>query len=138
MPKFDERFARQYRYELPPGFPLASLNSGIGHHLSGLNKYAQARTSRVGRCCIVIHSSCFHYAYRYDTLTLAHLFNSLVRVSRRVVCACLSRQLTASRLASFLYQENVILGARTAKGSGDREMVSSGNLETFAETKGLG
>ncbi len=49
-----ERFARQYRYELPPGFPLASLNSGIGHHLSGLNKYAQARTSRVGRCCIGI------------------------------------------------------------------------------------
>jgi hypothetical protein len=44
MPKFDERFARQYRYELPPEFPLASPNSGIGHHLSGLNKYAQART----------------------------------------------------------------------------------------------
>src|ERR1700759_2364464 len=45
MPKFDERVARQYRYELPPGFPLASPNSGIVHHLSGLNKYAQARTS---------------------------------------------------------------------------------------------
>lgn len=45
MPKFDERFARQYRYELPPGFPLASPNPGIGHHLSGLHHYAQARTS---------------------------------------------------------------------------------------------
>lgn len=45
MPKFDERFARQYRYELPPGFPLASPNSGIDHHLSGLKNYAQAQTS---------------------------------------------------------------------------------------------
>ena len=85
MPKFDERFARQYRYELPPGFPLASPKWGIGHHLSGLNKYAQARTSRVGRCCIDIHSFRFHCAYEFNTLTLAHLFNSLVRVSRRVV-----------------------------------------------------
>jgi hypothetical protein len=106
MPKFDERFARQYRYELPPGFPLASPNSGIGHHLSGLNKYAQARTSRVGRCCIDIHSFRFHCAYEFNTLTLAHLFNSLVRVSRRVVYTCHSRQLTASRFASLLHWKN--------------------------------
>jgi hypothetical protein len=46
----------------------------------------------VGRCCIVIHSCCFHCASRFPTLTLAHSFNSLVRVSRRVVCAYRSRQ----------------------------------------------
>ena len=37
------------------------------------------------------------------TLTLAHLFNSLVRVSRRVVYTCHSRQLTASRFAPLLH-----------------------------------
>jgi len=37
---FDERFARQYRYELPPEFPLASPYTGIVHHLSGTNIYA--------------------------------------------------------------------------------------------------
>ncbi|PHT25201.1 Protein TAR1 [Capsicum baccatum] len=31
----DERFARQYRCEPPPEFPLASPRSGIVHHLSG-------------------------------------------------------------------------------------------------------
>ena len=34
------RFARQYRYEPPPEFPLASPCSGIDHHLSGPNRYA--------------------------------------------------------------------------------------------------
>ena len=42
--KFDERFARQYRYELPPEFPLASPYSSIVHHLSGPIKYALAHT----------------------------------------------------------------------------------------------
>ncbi|CAH7689132.1 hypothetical protein PPACK8108_LOCUS24205, partial [Phakopsora pachyrhizi] len=37
IPKFDDRFARQNRYELPPEFPLASPYSGIVHHLSGPN-----------------------------------------------------------------------------------------------------
>src|ERR1700760_1983984 len=59
MPKFDERFARQYRYELPPGFPLASPNSGIGHHLSGLNKYAQARTSWSAAVALVFTAVAF-------------------------------------------------------------------------------
>jgi len=36
--KSDERFARQYRCGLPPGFPLALASSRIDHHLSGLNK----------------------------------------------------------------------------------------------------
>ena len=124
MPKFDERFARQYRYELPPGFPLASPNSGIGHHLSGLNKYAQARTSRVGRCCIDIHSFRFHCAYEFNTLTLAHLFNSLVRVSRRVVYTCHSRQLTASRFASLLHWKNSSI-EQVQKVSNSWEVMSS-------------
>ena len=42
---FDERFARQYRYEPPSGFPLTSLYTGIVHHLSGPNRYALAQSS---------------------------------------------------------------------------------------------
>ncbi|EGZ10998.1 hypothetical protein PHYSODRAFT_521105, partial [Phytophthora sojae] len=42
-PKFDDRFARQNRYELPPEFPLASPYSGIVHHLSGTNICAQTQ-----------------------------------------------------------------------------------------------
>ena len=83
MPKSSERFARQYRYELPPGFPLASPCSGIGHHLSGLNSHAPAQLySRL----LWTDSICFHYALECEILTLAQMFNSLVRVSRRVVC----------------------------------------------------
>ena len=44
IPKFDDRFARQNRYELPPVFPLASPYSGIVHHLSGPNRYALTQT----------------------------------------------------------------------------------------------
>ncbi|KAG2733587.1 hypothetical protein G9P44_003112 [Scheffersomyces stipitis] len=40
IPKFDDRFARQNRYEPPPEFPSASPYSGIVHHLSGPNSYA--------------------------------------------------------------------------------------------------
>ena len=69
MPKFDERFARQYRYELPPEFPLASLNSGIGHHLSGLNKYDQARTS--WSAAVAIEFTAFAFTARMS-LTLLH------------------------------------------------------------------
>ncbi|ETV63804.1 hypothetical protein H257_19262, partial [Aphanomyces astaci] len=43
IPKFDDRFARQNRYELPPEFPLASPYSGIVHHLSGTNIYAHTQ-----------------------------------------------------------------------------------------------
>ena len=34
---FDERFARQYRYDLPPEFLLASTYTGIVRPLSGPN-----------------------------------------------------------------------------------------------------
>ena len=47
MSKCDERFARQYRYEPPPGFPLASPSSDIVHHLSGPNRCANTQTSRL-------------------------------------------------------------------------------------------
>ena len=45
---FDERFARQYRYEPPPEFPLASPYTGIVHHLSGPNRYAHTQTCHRG------------------------------------------------------------------------------------------
>ena len=39
----DERFARQYRFELPSGFLLTSPCTNIVHHLSGPNLSALAR-----------------------------------------------------------------------------------------------
>jgi hypothetical protein len=42
---YDERFARQYRYEPPPEFPLVLPFTGIVHHLSGPNTYAHTQTS---------------------------------------------------------------------------------------------
>jgi len=47
MPIFDERFARQYRGEPPPEFPLASPYTGIDHHLSGTNMYAHTQTTHL-------------------------------------------------------------------------------------------
>ena len=88
MLKFDDRFARQNRYELPPEFPLASPYSGIVHHLSGPNKYAPTQTSlAAGRSMVhladpTVH---FHCASGFSTLLLAYVLDSLVRVSRRVI-----------------------------------------------------
>jgi hypothetical protein len=42
---YDERFARQYRYEPPSEFPLILPFTGIVHHLSGPNRYAHTQTS---------------------------------------------------------------------------------------------
>ena len=39
----DERFARQYRFGLPPGFLLASTCTSIVHHLSGPSAITLAR-----------------------------------------------------------------------------------------------
>lgn len=39
---FDDRFARQNRYGLPPEFLLASAYTSIDHHLSGLRLCALA------------------------------------------------------------------------------------------------
>ncbi|KGG52127.1 hypothetical protein DI09_206p20 [Mitosporidium daphniae] len=85
IPKFDDRFARQNRYEPPPEFPLASPYSGIVHHLSGPNTYApaQSKTSRGlahgastwDRCKTTIPFAIpriqFLYASEFDTQILA-------------------------------------------------------------------
>jgi hypothetical protein len=90
MPKFDDRFARQNRCEPPPEFPLASPYSGIVHHLSGPNSYALTQIHPKTSGSVddapleVLTSVHFHYAYGFDTQTLAQMLDSLVRVSRRV------------------------------------------------------
>ena len=85
----DERFARQYRFGLPSGFPLTSSCTSIVHHLSGPNLYALARLftkdqvqpemrrKRVSPLDFSTH-------FGFTTLILAHKLDSLVRVSRRV------------------------------------------------------
>ena len=86
---FDERFARQYRYEPPPEFPLASPYTGIVHHLSGPSGRARTQTFHqrlmVGRCCCLrLASLTFIARDGFSTGTLARTLDSLVRVSRRV------------------------------------------------------
>ena len=86
---FDERFARQYRYEPPSEFPLTSPYTRIVHHLSGPTLIAHTQTSlnrsKSVVCAKQKNPNCyFHYAYRFATHTLAHMLDSLVRVSRRV------------------------------------------------------
>ena len=96
MSKFDERFARQHRYELPPEFPLTSLYSDIVHHLSGPNTDADTQTS--------LRKYRSNGAASIATVTLTmqmgviptHLrmcVDSLVRVSRRAVGNLTSRHL---------------------------------------------
>ena len=83
---YDERFARQYRCEPPSEFPQTLPFTGIVHHLSGPNRYAHTQTSLnwlVG-CWCKDPSSHFHFASRFTTRELAHMLDSLVRVSRRV------------------------------------------------------
>ena len=88
MSKCDERFARQYRYEPPPGFPLASPSSDIVHHLSGPNRCAYTQTSlrklksvvttKIITVTFTTHIP-FHGTYSHTCV------DSLVRVSRRVI-----------------------------------------------------
>ena len=86
---FDERFARQYRYELPSEFPLTSPYTGIVHHLSGPNLMSRSQTSvkrqKSDDCAKQKNPiNYFHYAYKFATRRLDIEFDSLVRVSRRV------------------------------------------------------
>ena len=85
---FDERFARQYRYELPSEFPLTSPYTGIVHHLSGPKNNALTQTFQqclmVGRCCASLAPFTFISRVGFSTTTLALVLDSLVRVSRRV------------------------------------------------------
>jgi hypothetical protein len=91
---FDQRFSRQYDYEPPPGFRLASPYTSIVRNLSGLKVCAPAP---VPRTCLGMGRRCtrcpqaegsrrfrFRFAFGFVTLKLAHNLNSLVRVSRRV------------------------------------------------------
>ena len=91
MSKCDERFARQYRYEPPPGFPLASPYSDIVHHLSGPNRNAHTQTFLSERDWPGVQQS--HRLLSLCTHMLSCLYSrmcvdSLIRVSRRVV-SCL-------------------------------------------------
>ena len=83
----DERFARQYRYEPPPEFPLASPCTRIVHHLSGPNICALTRINHEKRSVdsagLNLPISHFHYAYEFTTQILAYMLDSLVRVTRR-------------------------------------------------------
>ena len=84
--KYDERFARQYRYKPPSEFPLNSLFSSIVHHLSGPNTYVLTQTfyCQLVRCQCKDTSACFIMSTSLPTHELAHMLDSLVRVSRRV------------------------------------------------------
>ncbi|CAH7689140.1 hypothetical protein PPACK8108_LOCUS24377 [Phakopsora pachyrhizi] len=89
IPKFDDRFARQNRYELPPEFPLASPYSGIVHHLSGPN--ILALTQLLGPCFKTGHLKLLHQHPQQEDLqssltssvsllTISHTVNSLSKV----------------------------------------------------------
>ena len=85
---FDERFARQYRYELPSEFPLTSPYTGIVHHLSGPKNNALTQTSPKRKKSVdaagFLASITFISHVGFSTTILALVLDSLVRVSRRV------------------------------------------------------
>jgi hypothetical protein len=87
MSKFDERFARQYRYELPSEFPLTSPCSDIVHHLSGPTICAHTQTS-LRRSPLAVGArvpTVTFIAHTMSTIAYSHTcVDSLVRVSRRV------------------------------------------------------
>ena len=124
MPKSDERFARQYRYEPPPKFPLASPCSGIVRYLSGSIMYAlpQSPLRETGQWCKFFSKEknyptlLFRYAFYWVlfTLILADMLDSLVRVSRRVGRNPLtSNSLTLLRKNPFLkYLKNYTIKDR--------------------------
>jgi hypothetical protein len=84
---YDERFARQYRYEPPSEFPLSLPFTGIVHHLSGPNRYAHTQTSLnwlVG-CWCKYPSSHFHSASRFNhpwTCTYVRLLGPCFKTGR--------------------------------------------------------
>ena len=86
MPKFDERFARQYRYGPPSAFRQTSTSSGIVHHLSGPDSDARLKPFTEDQGRLAGHALHFHCAHELATQVLASQSDSLVRVSRRVSC----------------------------------------------------
>ena len=81
---FDERFARQYRYGPPSAFQQTSTYTGIVHHLSGPDRNAPLKPFTEDQGRLAGHALCFHCARGLATRVLAHVSDSLVRVSRRV------------------------------------------------------
>ena len=82
---YDERFARQYRYEPPSEFPLSLPCTGIVHHLSGPNRCANSNLSSDWSVAGAnIPAVTFITQAGLTTHELAHMLDSLVRVSRRV------------------------------------------------------
>ena len=86
---FDERFARQYRYEPPSEFPLTSPYTGIVHHLSGPKNNALTQTFHqwimVGRCCTEVGTIYFHFAcwfLHHHTRVSLRLLGSCFKTSR--------------------------------------------------------
>ena len=89
---FDERFARQYRYELPSEFPLSLLFTGIVHHLSGPIICAHTQTShnRSIGCWCKDPSSHFHCAHRFVhpwTRTHDRLLGPCFKTGRMAPCS---------------------------------------------------
>ena len=85
---YDERFARQYRYEPPSEFPQISPCTGIVHHLSGPNRYAHTQTSlnRSVSCWCKNPSSHFHCANRFNhpwTRTYVRLLGPCFKTGRK-------------------------------------------------------
>ena len=84
---YDERFARQYRYEPPSEFPQTSPFTGIVHHLSGPNRYAHAQTSpsrSVGCWCkhLSNHFHCAHKFHHPWTRTCVRLLGPCFKTGR--------------------------------------------------------
>jgi len=87
---FDERFARQYRYDPPPEFLLASTYTSIVRPLSGLNVLPPFPTREQALWENGLESGFSRlspYAFAtppgLNTLRLGKTLNSLVRVTRR-------------------------------------------------------
>ena len=87
MPTFDERFARQYRFDPPSAFQQTSIYAGIVHHLSGPDSDARLKPFIENQGRLAGHALYFHCARGLATQVLASVSDSLVRVSRRVGCA---------------------------------------------------
>ena len=103
---FDERFARQYRYEPPPEFPLASPYPGKVHHLSGLYGCAHTQTCHRGSrsvitvpCGSLRSLSLRAWVYYPHTRTNVKLLGPCFKTGQipPLIAASLSQELTANR-----------------------------------------
>ena len=82
---YNEQFARQYRCKPPSKFPLTLLFTGIVHHLSGPIMHTHTQTFQ-SNCQSLVHPSQQTFSQCtqvFATNELAHMLDSLIRVSRR-------------------------------------------------------